>query len=813
MKRPAIFILLSVLFAVLSPFNVKGNELRTGNALVTQGESYLGRDDTWPLAKPADILDEYGNWVWEQDDGQWADGFDCSGFVGYSMNVRRHYSINNGQWMSFLEPVSWENAEVGSIITNYGHTYPDESAHIMILAGKFESDGKAKIKLLHSSYSAHKVAEVEELDPAYPDAKWITLGLEGDQDRYSPYKVKDDNKGPVITVNGVENGGEYSNPRTITISVKDNVEPPYHFVYAYVHLIGPDGLDWETGGTDKKGAVKKTKTVSKPGQYNLLVKSIDWARNVSKTEITFEIKDECRPDNMPRCCQDCCPSEEATCNISGEWECTPSTSPDFSCDPPGDQQPPDDNNIVADYEDLVVPNFDPNAKVGVLTSGFYRQAIAFLDQLDVSIVLIDREAMYQNFTPDLAERVPVIIIPSSGLTNHYSSEVFRRNLEEYTANGGNLIVFSQPQAEDWSALPGEIDAIGYSQDISCFRSGARLNLKHPLLSSEAAAYSDVHMDGFFVNYPPHALELLIRQANSQPAVILYPYGAGTVIATDMYPDYAYWTGQYSMDELHYVRDMITWALQPSDLREYSPGDLDPDFTFTLELPTDAPSDAVTAHVTVLDPDRNLVLVDSNLPAYMAPGDRLQVSVALPALPSKLGIWHVAYELLDAGGNVIHEERECMDGRFVVADWHLSTISIPGFQYFLTQDKDSHELGETGEIRIIKVETERENYEGGEAVGFGVWIENRGNWPAALDLYVEAGPLNALEDGEPYYWFVEPVVLDGDTVMIFRDGFVLPMEAMEGPWEIRAELWDGDTVRSSGQVFFLREESSGSPGGP
>jgi len=398
-----------------------------------------------------------------------------------------------------------------------------------------------------------------------------------------------------------------------------------------------------------------------------------------------------------------CASDGATCNEdTGEVECKKSSDPSRTCTPPGDGGPPDDNLIVSNPDYLDVPNYDEAARVGVMTSGFYRHSVALLNSIHVPIRFMDREALVQDFTPELSRQVPVIIIPSAGLSNLESSESLVRNLATYVEHGGNLIVFSQPRADEWSALPGPIDAIGYSQDMSCFRGGASLNMSHPVLSSEERAYSDVHMDGFFVNYPPETQELLIRKANNQPAVIAYPYGAGMVIATDMYPDYAYWTGQYSTDELHYVRDMITWALQPSDLREYSPGDTDPDFTFTLELPANAAADAVTAHVMVLDPDRAAVLVDDYFPAYLSPGGALLVSVVLPELPNKLGIWHVAYELVDADGNVIHEERECLDGRFVVADWHLSTISIPGLQYFLTQDKDTHELGEVVHFELTFV---------------------------------------------------------------------------------------------------------------
>jgi len=394
-----------------------------------------------------------------------------------------------------------------------------------------------------------------------------------------------------------------------------------------------------------------------------------------------------------------CPSTSEHCETGQSTYCA-SDSSWGDCDGPGGEpRPPDENLIISDWYDLDVPTYDPEALVGILTSGYYPHAIALMGKMNIPITLIQPD---YDFYPGLAQDVPVLIIPSSGFTNYIYSYSFEQTLNDYINNGGSIIVFSQPSQEEFSLLPGYLDAYGYTQDMSCYRRGARLKITHPILSSEETAYSDVHMDGFFVNYPPDTEELLIREANGQPAVIVYPYGEGTVIATDMYPDYAYWTGQYSADELHYVRDMITWALHPTTLREYQPGDSDSDFTFTLELPADVPSEAVLANVMVLDPDRSQILVDDHLPVYLAPGDLVQVSLALPELPYKLGIWHVAYELVDADGNTIHEERECLDGRFVVADWHLSTISIPGLQYFLTQDKDTHELGEVVHFELTFV---------------------------------------------------------------------------------------------------------------
>jgi len=363
--------------------------------------------------------------------------------------------------------------------------------------------------------------------------------------------------------------------------------------------------------------------------------------------------------------------------------------------------PPDENFIVSTKQAEEYASYDPNATIGVLHTPFFAEAtMSLLTRLNVSARLVEPDTDLVN--PVLAEQIKILIIPTAGLGYLSGSDVIRRGLEEYVLTGGSLIVWSQVDENEWSSLPGEIDAYGYVQDLACFRGGARLTSDHPVLSSESSGTSDVHMDGFFVDFPPDSEELLIRQANNQPALIIYPYGAGTVIATSMYPDYSFWSGQYSTDELNYTRDMITWALQPADLLEYSPGDTDPDFTFTLELPADAPAEAVAAHVMVLDPDRSQILVDDHLPVYLAPGDLVQVSLALPELPNKLGIWHLAYELVDVDGNVIHEERECLDGRFVVADWHLSTISIPGLTYFLTQSKDTYELGEVAHFELTFV---------------------------------------------------------------------------------------------------------------
>ncbi len=385
-----------------------------------------------------------------------------------------------------------------------------------------------------------------------------------------------------------------------------------------------------------------------------------------------------------------CPSVLWECNIESDTSsfCERTRSQE-NCGRPGEPRAPDDNLIVSDLYDIGVPTYDPEAKVGIMISGYYTHAISLMGKLGVPVTLIEPDL---DFYSGLALDVPVLIVPSAGFTNYRDSESFKQDLEEYVNGGGALIVFTQESGTEFNLLPGDIVAYGYSEDTSCFWGGAKLNLPHPILSSENGQYAGAHLDGFFVNYPADAEELLIRKSNGQPAVIVYPYGEGTVIATDMYPDYSYATGQYSKNELRYTRDMITWALKPSELREYSPGGMDPDFDFTLELPADAPADAAAAHVTVLDPDRSEALVEDYPPVYIEPGDTAMVSLSLPELPEKLGIWHVAYELVDADGDVIHEERECLDGRFVVSDWKIIQ-PVPGLHYYLTQDDDGHELGE------------------------------------------------------------------------------------------------------------------------
>jgi hypothetical protein len=67
--------------------------------------------------------------------------------------------------------------------------------------------------------------------------------------------------------------------------------------------------------------------------------------------------------------------------------------------------------------------------------------------------------------------------------------------------------------------------------------------------------------------------LLRRTANGQPAMLMYDYGAGKVIITSMYSDFAYGYSQASSDEIALVRDLISWAKQPANLPQIKPGEI------------------------------------------------------------------------------------------------------------------------------------------------------------------------------------------------------------------------------------------------
>jgi parallel beta-helix repeat protein len=185
---------------------------------------------------------------------------------------------------------------------------------------------------------------------------------------------------------------------------------------------------------------------------------------------------------------------------------------------------------------------------------------------DVSISRITLDAHDSSTAPEIA-------ILSSGLYGLDSLPSFKSNLEQYIKGGGTLIVFSQQHGYEFNVVPGDLGGYGWTEDQSCHHSSVGISTYHPILSGQDSVTSDVTVDGYFTKYPENATILLSRTKNGMPAMLMYEYGNGTVIASTIYTDWAYTHYQATRDGKNIVRDMIAWAKDMMEISEYGRTDI------------------------------------------------------------------------------------------------------------------------------------------------------------------------------------------------------------------------------------------------
>jgi hypothetical protein len=183
-----------------------------------------------------------------------------------------------------------------------------------------------------------------------------------------------------------------------------------------------------------------------------------------------------------------------------------------------------------------------------------------------------------DLDPSIVSDHPVLVIPSGGLYGMESSEFFKSALDEYVKQSGTLVVFGQQSGYEFNAIPvpmeedgtyNYVNGYGWSQDQQCFTDGTYIENWHPMLAAQTRSTPTANVDGFFSSYPSNSTVILRRTANGQPALLTYAHGAGRVIVSSMYTDWAYGHAQAANEELAIVRDMIAWAKAPAELTEIS----------------------------------------------------------------------------------------------------------------------------------------------------------------------------------------------------------------------------------------------------
>jgi hypothetical protein len=301
-----------------------------------------------------------------------------------------------------------------------------------------------------------------------------------------------------------------------------------------------------------------------------------------------------------------------------------------------------------------------------------------------------------DFIPDMMKDHPVLLVPTGGFYGLKNVESLKARLEEYVKNGGTLVVFGQQFGRDWGLLPVPLNAengewnlvsgFGYQQDQSCTFNSVYIDTYHPILSVFSTSLANIGVDGYFTSYPEDTTVLLRRTANGQPAMILYPYGKGFVLASTLYTDFAFTHHQANQDEINLVQNIISWAKKPVELPEIKPGET---VSVSVEIKNYMDVDAASVKFSILDPNRK-VISEQTISQAIGAGQSVIIPFSYSSAASaSLGIYHIDYTLLDPQGNVIQPQAETDSGRFVVSN--PPSISAPDKPIWFSVSTSSQEV--------------------------------------------------------------------------------------------------------------------------
>ena len=422
----------------------------------------------------------------------------------------------------------------------------------------------------------------------------------------------------------------------------------------------------------------------------------------------------CQHTDNPACrCQNKNCDDGDRCTIDS---CDSTTGSCVNARMPGCDTPDDNEDSSSMYYDGSGES-DPNAQIAILTNGFSLFLLDKLDGLGYGATIIQ--------TIDEAFAYPVLAIPSGGLSGLDTSDVFKTKLERYVSEGGILISFTQQRGTEFQALPGgQLSGYGWVEDESCQMNSVGITEYHPIFSGSGGGVLSINVDGFFTTYPAGATVLLSRVKNGQPAMVLYDYGDGKVLAGTIYSDMAASLYQMVTQESILLRDMFAWALSQDDVETLSLEattlsiPVHNPYTGTADLPVFQIGDEVAFSIDVTNngsASTNLVKFLVSDPHFnqswvevkktIGAGKTEAVDFTFPTDgSSEEGVWTVLYFLYD-GEEFLGAD---MGGRFTVgyepADYSsfkaIVTIKDPEGNVILEQSQDiTIAPGETGNIQV------------------------------------------------------------------------------------------------------------------
>ena len=315
--------------------------------------------------------------------------------------------------------------------------------------------------------------------------------------------------------------------------------------------------------------------------------------------------------------------------------------------------------VIQDRFDQIVDEFVLAPDVAVLDRGFSNPMVALLNEANIPVV-----GVTTSFPADLAERYPVLVLPSGSLAGLEEDPVFRERLSGYAASGGAVWVMAQQDSTHWAALPGDLQGFGWSEDQSCYYGGSYIAEYTPALAGMTQPTLNINLDGFFFAWPDNATAFIRRTANGQPAGLVYPWGQGRFVATSAYTDWA--SAHFNLDDdgLKILRDGIAWLLHDDilDLPVDTAGN-------AVDLLVENTGNSVGARVVVAEvrPDFE-IRAYHNFTVALDPGTNATLRIDLDLVPLwEGGLWYLDYAVLDANDALVSQR------------WDAAVVSVSAYR--------------------------------------------------------------------------------------------------------------------------------------
>jgi len=537
-----------------------------GDVIVDNAKTQLGK--SYQSGQPPNKEWIYGG-VFDLEN--WTGGYDCSGLVSYAGGLRRHYTVD--ELHSFVSNATWSALQSGNLIMSSGHV-------IIFEGGYTDALGTKRLITIEVSYEEEEVVRRgpgESLqgykDPAeYSDAYLITEG-------YLPYSFKTDSTPPEINVSGIEDGGVYNEPVTVTFSATDNIEVT---PYAYAEYQGTKFLE---------------KTFSDDGQYTISFHSQDWLKNpkdivhhfrigppftltvnpplaeVSKGETvthTVTIKNNYVPESETFSLSaygfspgwsvsglsesfslepgretsytflvtssDGYGDVDISVDLIAMAETRSQEVYDWSAEPYNPREHPDETYEISSTNYPTPWKIDTKSKIGILLSGWGNGLGHLLGRWNVETVGVKPDLTIVGEPKRDLNDLDVLLIGTGGLTGLENSSTFRNKLVGFVSQGGVIICLTSQYGYELNGLPGSPSGYGWSEDQSCHTNAAYIDTYHPIFSGQDSATLDASADGYLTKWPSEATVLLRRTKNQMPAMVKYDYGQGKIVVLTFYSE-------------------------------------------------------------------------------------------------------------------------------------------------------------------------------------------------------------------------------------------------------------------------------------